>query len=162
MFAKLFPHPLFSALLAVIWLLLAASYSAGQVLLALLVGWGLPFFSSALWPRRPPLAKPLAMLGFIATVLYDIVIANVVVALLILGPSRRLKPAFVVYPLALEDRLAITVLANTISLTPGTVSADVSLTRHALLIHALNVEDEEELVRSIRERYEKPLQEIFG
>jgi len=159
---KLFPHPLFSLLLAAVWLLMVVSYSPGHILLAVVAGWALPFFTSALWPRRPPLLRPLAMLRFIARVLYDIVLANVVVALLILGPSRRLKPAFVVYPLALEDRLAITVLANTISLTPGTVSADVSLTRRALLIHALNVDDTDELVRSIRERYEKPLQEIFG
>lgn len=162
MMAKLFPHPLYSLLLAGVWLLMVVSLSPGHILLALLAGWALPYFTSALWPPRPRLAKPLGMLRFIATVLYDIVVANVVVALLILGPSRRLNPGFVVYPLALEDRLAITVLANTISLTPGTVSADVSLTRRALLIHALNVDDADELVRSIRERYEKPLQEIFG
>ena len=162
MLARWLPHPLFSVLLAVIWLLLAASWSPGNILLAVLAGWGLPFLTSELWPRRTPLARPLGMVRYVVTVLYDIVVANVVVALLILGPQRRLRPGFVVYPLTLEDRLAITVLANTISLTPGTVSADVSLTRRALLIHALDVEDEQALIESIRERYEKPLQEIFG
>lgn len=157
-----FPHPAFSLLLALVWLMLVHSLSLGHILLALLVGWAIPFFSEALWPRRPPLARPWLIGRYVLVLLWDIIVANLSVAVLILGPTRRLKPGFVEYPLALEDRQAITILANTVSLTPGTVTADVSLARHALLIHALHVEDEQALIETIRTRYEKPLQEIFG
>ena len=159
---RLFPHPVFSLLLALIWLLLVHSLSTGHILLALLTGWAIPFFSEALWPRRPPLKRPGLIVGYVLVLLWDVLVANLSVAVLILGPSRRLNPGFVEYPLQLTDRQAIAILANTISLTPGTVTTDVSLARNALLIHALHVEDEEALVRTIRERYEKRLQEIFG
>jgi multicomponent K+:H+ antiporter subunit E len=84
-----------------------------------------------------------------------------VVARLILGPMRRLRPAFITLPVDLSNNFAIVVLTNTISLTPGTVSADLSIDRRSLLIHVLDVEDEAQLIAHIKYRYERPLQEIF-
>lgn len=161
MIKRWFPHPGFSVLLALVWLMLMDSFSLGQILLAVLVGWFMPWSTESLWPRRTPLKKPLMMGRYVLVLLYDIIVANLVVAWWIIGPSRRLKPAFVEYPTELTDRLAISVLANTISLTPGSVTADISLSRSVILIHALNVTDDEALVRTIRERYEQPLKEIF-
>ena len=92
----------------------------------------------------------------------DIVVANLQVAKLILGPVGRLRPAFVEIPLQLNDELALTMLASIISLTPGTVSADLSDDKRMLLVHSLDVDDEEELVRSIQTRYEAPLLEVFA
>ena len=105
-------------------------------------------------------------------VLMDIVTANAQVAILILGPTKRLKPAFVRVPLDLQHELPITILASTVSMTPGTVSADIYPTKEMLaegeevkqrwlLIHVLNLEDEAELIASIKSRYEAPLKEIF-
>jgi multicomponent K+:H+ antiporter subunit E len=94
-------------------------------------------------------------------VLWDILLANVTVARLILGPQRRLQPALVELPLDLDDKFALTILANTISLTPGTVSASLSADRRTLLVHALNVHDEAALIAEIKTRYEAPLMEIF-
>ena len=74
---------------------------------------------------------------------------------------RRLRPGFVELPLDLTDEFAITLLASTISLTPGTVSADVSEDRRTLLIHALDVDDQDAMIRQIKQRYERPLKEIF-
>jgi multicomponent K+:H+ antiporter subunit E len=68
---------------------------------------------------------------------------------------------FICYTLELKDPLAISILASTISLTPGTVSADVSDDNTLLLIHALDAEDEQEVIDTIRNRYEKPLLEMF-
>ena len=67
---------------------------------------------------------------------------------LILGPSARLRPAFVEIPVLLEDELALTMLASIISLTPGTVSADLSDDRKTLLVHSLDVADAATLVRN--------------
>jgi len=61
----------------------------------------------------------------------------------------------------LQQDFSISVLASTISLTPGTVSADISPDRSTLLIHGLDVGDEQALIEHIRQRYEEPIREIF-
>jgi multicomponent K+:H+ antiporter subunit E len=100
-------------------------------------------------------------LRFIIRLLGDIVAANLTVARLILGRPERLRPAFIIVPLALKSDLAISLLANTICLTPGTVSSRLSLDRKHLLVHTLDTADPERLVATIKSRYEAPLQEIF-
>ena len=75
------------------------------------------------WPEPVPVHRPLVLLRFIGVVLYDIVAANLQVARLILGRPRNLRPAFLAVPLDVRSDLGISLLANTISLTPGTVSA---------------------------------------
>ena len=92
----------------------------------------------------------------------DIVVSNIVVAKQVLGVPERLQPGFVAIPLDLEEALPITILASTISLTPGTVSIEISKDRKTLYVHALHVENETDLVGRIKRRYEKPLKEIFG
>ena len=98
---------------------------------------------------------------FIVVVLLDIVVASFTVARLTLAPTAKLRPRFVRVPVALADDFALTALASTISLTPGTVSAELSPDREHILIHALDVDDEAALVRTIKERYEAPIKEIF-
>ena len=82
-------------------------------------------------------------------------------ARLILAGSRALHPAFVVVPLELRNELAVSLLANIICLTPGTVSARFSDDRRQLLVHALDCPDAEQLVATIKARFEAPLREIF-
>ena len=120
----------------------------------------IPQITHRFWPDGPRVRKPWVMIRYLAVVIYDIIVASVSVAILILNP-RRPRPAFVSYPLTLDHPLGITILASTISLTPGTVSTDVSDDGTLLLIHALDVDDNEELIRSIHQRYEKPLLEMF-
>jgi multicomponent K+:H+ antiporter subunit E len=72
-----------------------------------------------------------------------------------------LRPCFVVVPLDLRDELAISLLANTICLTPGTVSASLSADRRSLLVHALDCADPAALVTEIKQRFEAPLKEIL-
>jgi multicomponent K+:H+ antiporter subunit E len=155
------PHPLLSAALFVVWLLAANTVAPGHLVLAGLFAIAVPLATSAFWPGRPRLYRPGRLLRLLPVVFYDIAVANVAVARLILGPARRLRPAFVRIPLALEDEFAITLLASIISLTPGTVSSDLSPDRRMLLVHVLDVEDSDALVAHIKARYEAPLKEIF-
>ena len=155
------PHPFLSLLLLVLWLLLFNTVTLAHVLFGLLLGILVPLFTSRFWPGSPRVRRPLRLARYALLVLGDILVANVQVAWLILGPSARLRPAFVQYPLELREDFSITLLASTISLTPGTVSADVSADRRTLLIHALDVDDEAALIAQIKQRYEAPLKEIF-
>lgn len=158
----LLPFPLLSLLLLLTWLLLVNDFSTGHWLLGALLGWGIPLLVRPFLPATPPLRHPWQLLRFVALVLGDIVVANFQVARRILGPTFALRPAFVEVPMDLEDELLLTVLASVVSLTPGTVSADLSEDRRTLLLHGLDVEDEAELIRSIKERYEAPLKEMFA
>ncbi len=158
---KLLPHPLLTPVLAVVWLLLVNSVAPGHIVLGLFLGWAIPFFTLKFWPDPVRITHPGVLMRFLAVVLYDIVVANLAVARLILGPPARLRPAFIEYPLRLRTDLAISLLANTISLTPGTVSAQLSSDRRHLLVHALDVEDVEAAITAIRDRYETPLLKVF-
>ncbi|NKN34619.1 Na+/H+ antiporter subunit E [Marichromatium bheemlicum] len=157
----LLPHPLLTPALTLIWLLLVNSLSFGQLLLGLLLGWLIPLFTLRFWPNRVQVHKPLTLVRFVLVLLYDIVIANLEVAWLILRGPRRVHPGFVEVPLALRSELGISLLANTISLTPGTVSAWLSPDRTTLVVHALDVRDPEALVATIKRRYETPLLEVL-
>lgn len=156
------PHPLLSLCLLLVWLLLVNDFGLGHWLLGALLGWLIPLVSQLFWINPPRVEKPFKLCWFLLCVLGDIVVANLQVAKLILGPSSRLRPAFVEIPLLLEDELALTMLASVISLTPGTVSADLSDDRKTLLVHSLDVADEAALVHEIKTRYEAPLLEVFA
>jgi len=158
---RLLPHPLLSAILLVLWLLLVNELSAGHLLLGALLGWLVPLYTARFWPEQVRVRRPLVLLRFIAVVLYDIVVANITVARLILGPAERMQPAFLVMPLTLRSELAISLLANTISLTPGTVSTFLSADRRCLIIHSLHTTAPDELLATIRQRYEQPLKEVL-
>jgi multicomponent K+:H+ antiporter subunit E len=155
------PHPLLTPLLAIVWLLLNNSIAPGQVLLGLLLGWAIPHFTLAFWPERVRIYAPGRLLRFAGIFLYDVLVANLSVARLILAGPHGLRPAFVVVPLDLTNDLAISLLANTICLTPGTVSARLTADRRHLLVHALDSGDPAALVATIKTRFEAPLKAIF-
>lgn len=161
MIRRLLPHPLLSATLVIIWLLLVNQLSFGHLLLGALLGVTVPLYSARFWPDHVHVHRPLLMLRFIGVVLYDILVANLVVARLIIGRQERLEPAFLEMRLQLQSDVAISVLANTISLTPGTVSAYLSADRRCLVIHSLHTTEPEETLATIRQRYESPLKEIL-
>ncbi|WP_010322299.1 Na+/H+ antiporter subunit E [Marinobacterium stanieri] len=156
------PMPLHSLLLFVAWLLLNNSVEPGHLVLAAFLAWTIPLLCAPLKTDQPRVLKPLLAARYVLRVLGDIVTANIDVAILVLGPMRKLQPGFIAIPLDLKEDLPITVLASTISLTPGTVSAEVSEDQKWLYIHALHITDEQALIAEIKARYEAPLKEIFG
>lgn len=156
------PHPLLSLLLFFLWLLLNNSVHPGHILLGLLLGVLIPLFTSRFWPMPLRLRRPGLMIRFMGKVLWDIIVANFVVARMVLGPVANIRPAFVQVPLDVENEFAVSVLAGVIALTPGTLSADIDAERRYLLVHVLSVDDQEALVHQIKIRYEAPLKEIFA
>jgi multicomponent K+:H+ antiporter subunit E len=89
-------------------------------------------------------------------------VANVQVAMVILFKANaNTRPAWVTIPLDLKTPEAITVLAGTITMTPGTVSSDLSADGRSLLVHCLDAPDPEAVRDEIKARYERRLMEIF-
>lgn len=161
MMHRLFPHPILTLNLALVWMLLSNELSAASLIMGLLLGWLIPLFSVRFWPEPVVISHPLTLLRFIATVLYDILLANFIVAALIVRGPRGLSPAFVRVPLDLKSELAISLLSNTICLTPGTVSAELAADQRSLLVHSLSTDDPQALVDTIKQRYEAPLKQVF-
>lgn len=159
---RLLPMPVQSALLFIVWLLMNNSLAMGHIFLAATLAFFIPLAVNRLQHPQPTVRKPFLALRYFLLVLMDIVIANVQVAILILGPLKKMQPGFIAVPLDIKKNLPITLLASTVSLTPGTVSCDVSEDHCWLYIHALNLVDEQALIHSIKTRYEAPLKEIFG
>lgn len=160
---RLLPHPGLSAMLLIVWLLMANSITVGGIVLGSLFALILPKFTEPFWPDRPRMRFRRAFWAYLAIVLFDIVAANFQVAWLILfRRNRDLRARWLVVPVELTTPEAITMLAGTISLTPGTVSSDVSADGRYLLVHALDVADEAAEVARIKSRYEARLQRIFA
>ncbi len=159
----LLPHPALSVLLLAVWLLLANGVAGSDLVLGVVFAVILPKFTAPFWPDRPRLRVGRTLLVYLAVVLFDIVIANVQVArVMLFRRNRDLRARWLVVPIDLPTPEAITVLAATISLTPGTVSSDVSADGRALLVHALDVTDEAAEIARIKQRYEARLRRIFA
>jgi multicomponent K+:H+ antiporter subunit E len=158
----LLPHPLLTLILAGVWVTLQNSVSAGMVVFGIILGIIIPRITAAWWPERPGGFKPLHVIEYIIVVVWDIIVANIEVAWIILTkPNAKLQPAWIEVPLDLKTPEAITILAGTITLTPGTVSADLSNEGNSLLVHALDAADPEAVRDDIKNRYERRLKEIF-
>lgn len=157
-----FPHPLLSLALTLIWLLLINSFSAGGLLVGLILGIAIPRLTNGFWPDRPNIQHYGKAFAYFLLVIRDIVVANLQVAFIILfRPVSSLHTRWVCVPLELTSPEAITVLAGTITMTPGTVSCDLSADGKALLVHCLDAPDAEATIRDMKERYESRLKEIF-
>lgn len=156
------PHPWVSALLVGAWLALWASLAPLHLAGALLLGLGLPLLLRRF--DEPASATPgvAAAARLACVVLWDIVVANVAVARLILGPLGGLRPAFVEVPLDAPDPRVAALLAMIVTMTPGTVSAHIDDRRTRILVHVLDADDPASVVTGIKARYERPLKEIFG
>jgi multicomponent K+:H+ antiporter subunit E len=162
MFHRLFPHPLLTLLLVLVWLALVNSVTLGGIVFGLIVATLVPLFTAAYWPTRPVIRRPFRFAAYILLVIWDILVANVTVARIVLFmPNSRLRPAFVTVPLDLRTPEAITMFAGTITMTPGTVSADLSADGRALLIHCLHAPDPSGIADEVKTRYERRLKEIF-
>ncbi len=160
---RLLPHPLLTLLLVVVWCLLNNSLTLGTIVFGTILGLLIPILTAAYWPDRPPVARPFSMVVYCLIVIWDIIKSNITVAMQILFRGNdSLQPAWITVPLDLRKPEAITILAGSITLTPGTLSADLSADGTALLVHALHAPDPDAVRDDIKARYESRLKEIFA
>ena len=111
--------------------------------------------------RRFRFEKVPKALGLLLYFLKEILLSNAAVARSLLSPVSSLSPGIVAVPLDLKSDAGITVLANLVTLTPGTLSLDVSPDRRTLYVHALHVEDPDAFRREVKEGFERRVKEVF-
>lgn len=158
----LFPHPYLSVLLVLTWLVLVNEFRWGSLVFGILLAIIVPAFVAPYWPGNPTILSGRKLIPYIGIVFWDIIVANITVAKIVLfKPNSQLQPAWITIPLDLRSPEGITVLAGTITLTPGTISCDISACGYALLVHCLHAPDPDSVVAEIKNRYESRLKEIF-
>ena len=158
---RLFPSIPQSITVFVFWLLMAEDATAGDLLMAAFLAWLMPHLASRLEREFAQLGEVGVLVPLGLRLLRDIVVANVTVAIQVLGPEHKLRPGFIWVPLDLTNIHGILALTSVITLTPGTVTAELSKDRKYLLVHCLDIDDPQHMVDDIKRRYEAPLRRVF-
>lgn len=150
-----------NVLLALAWALVTGSFTLLNLTFGFLVGLLAlvlirDLVGPVTWVRRVRLALALAVLF-----LKELVKSAWRVACLVLRPKLDLKPGIIAVPLTVTEDFEITLLANLVTLTPGTLSVDVSEDRRILYVHCLDVPDTEAAITDIRDGFERTIMETF-
>jgi len=156
------PAPILSLAVFVVWLLLVATVEPAHLLLAAVLALALPLVAQRLRNEHAHMQRPLVAARLGLRVLWDIVMSNIDVARRILGRESRIHPGFVWVPLDIVNPYGIAALAGIITMTPGTLSSELSADRRHLLVHCFHLEDAAATIAQIKQRYETPLREIFS
>ncbi|MEJ5862692.1 Na+/H+ antiporter subunit E [Pseudomonas farsensis] len=160
--SRLFPAPLLSVALFVLWLLLNLSVSPGNLLLGAALGVLAPILMAPLRPQHAHIRRPLVVARLIARVGLDVIVSNLLVARGVLrAGSRPPRSAFVHIPLAMRDAHGLAALSMITTVVPGTVWSELALDRSVLLLHVFDLEDEAAFIEHFKHTYERPLMEIF-
>ena len=156
------PFPLLTATLLAVWLILNESVSPGTIILGSVLSVGAVRILMALEPPEGRFRRPLVALKLLLVVLGDIVRSNNAVARIILRPGTRNRTSgFVRIPLDLRAPYGLAALACIITATPGTIWVEYDSTGNTVLLHILDLVDEEAWAETIKQRYEKRLIEVF-
>lgn len=152
---------LWNVMLALAWAALTGKLNSLNLLLGFALG------ALVLWLMGPVLGRPhyIRKLGqvisFALFFLWELFLSNLRVAYEVITPGHNMRPGVVAVPLDAQTPQEITLLANLITLTPGTLSLDVSADRKMLYIHAMYVDDIEEFRRSIKDGFERRVIEVL-
>jgi multisubunit Na+/H+ antiporter MnhE subunit len=154
-------HPIYTAVLALTWMVLHERFTPADFLIGYVVAAVIVYVHRDFWTERVRVRRLGTAVRLAAAFLREVVIANVQVAWIVVQPRLRIRPAFIVLPLALDDDLLITALGNMITLTPGTLTVDVAPDRSALYVHCLSAADVEAVRAQIKRQFEGPLKEAI-
>lgn len=158
---RLFPHPLLSLGVFVASVLLSASLAPPSILLGLVMALAAPQVMRVMRVDVVRVRAPGAIAVLAARVAIDVLRSNLAVAQILVGRRTDRVSGFIHIPLDLKDRYGLAVLAVIITSTPGTLWVEYDRARGRLLMHVFDLVDEETWVRTVKDRYERPLMEIF-
>jgi multicomponent K+:H+ antiporter subunit E len=160
---RILPHPILALFLLIAWLLLLESISPGAVLLGGVIALGGSWALASLAPPRARLRRLAVLPGLLRDVLVEVVRSNNAVARIILRPATEgtRRSGFVRIPLDMRDPYGLAALACILTATPGTVWAEYDAEEGTMLLHVLDLIDEAEWVRIVKEKWERRLMEIF-
>jgi multicomponent Na+:H+ antiporter subunit E len=146
---------LINVVLALVWAALTGDFSPGGLSIGFILGYLVLYLIRGALGPTTYFAKVGQVLGFSGFVLWEIILANLRVARRVLLPRHTMQPRVIAVPLETCTDTEIAVLANLISLTPGTLSLDVSDDRCVLYVHVLYSPDAERSRQEIKSGFEQ-------
>jgi multicomponent Na+:H+ antiporter subunit E len=152
---------LLNLLLTIIWMALTGKFSFVNFLFGFITSFFILWLLSGKTEDQRYFNRFSRIIAFIFYFLYELLKANLQVAYDVITPRFYMKPGIVGIPLDAKTDLEITLLANIISLTPGTLSLDVSDDRKVLYVHAMYIKNKEQFIQSIKTGFEKKILEIM-
>jgi multicomponent Na+:H+ antiporter subunit E len=154
-------HLLINIMLALIWALLSGVFQPGNLLVGFVLGYFILFAARRVMGPSDYFVRVPRAIAFIFYFIKEMIWANLRVAADVVTPQHYMRPRIIGLPLTAHTHAEITLLANLISLTPGTLSLDVSSDRRMLFIHAMYAEDPEKLKHDIKTGLERRLLELM-
>ncbi|HEX2018610.1 MAG TPA: Na+/H+ antiporter subunit E [Aurantimonas sp.] len=151
---------LFNLVLAVLWVIVSGSFTLLNLLFGFLLGAGALYLIRE-QGRTSYIGRAGLAVSLFLNFLVELLKSAWRVAVVVLSPNMNLKPGILAFPLRVKSDAEITLLANMITLTPGTLSVDVSDDRSTLYIHAFDCSDPEAAKAEIRDGFEARILEAF-
>jgi multicomponent Na+:H+ antiporter subunit E len=153
---------LLNILLALSWMALTGQFSPTNFLEGFVLGYLMLWLVQRTLGASTYFSKVRQVLSFVAFFAAELLLANLRVAYSVLAPHKSLRPGVVAIPLDVETDMEITLLVNLITLTPGTLSLDVSADRQVLYVHTLYVDDVDEFRCQIKQGFERRVRELLA
>lgn len=155
-------YPALNILLTLVWAGLLGSFGLANLVSGFVVSYALLFLVTRGMPGHAKyFGKVPRLIGFTCYYLWELVKSNAIIAYDVLTPTHHMKPGVVAIPLEAKTDLEITVLANLITMTPGTLSLDVSGDRKTLFVHAMYIDNPDDLRREIKENFERRVLDLL-
>jgi multicomponent Na+:H+ antiporter subunit E len=155
-------YPALNILLTLAWAGMLGSFDAANLISGFVLSYGLLYVVTRGLPGHSGYFRKLPrLIGFVLYYLWELLKSNAIIAYDVLTPTHHMKPGVIAIPLDARTDLEITVLANLITMTPGTLSLDVSPDRKTLFVHAMYINDPGQLRREIKENFESRVLELL-
>lgn len=152
---------LLNILLALSWMALTGQFDELNFIAGFILGYVMLWLAQRAFGGSSYFAKVRQVVGFVSFFIWELILANLRVAYDIVTPGYFMRPGIIAIPLDVESDAEITLLANLITLTPGTLSLDVSTDRRTLYVHAIYVRDPEKFRQNIKQGFERRVQEVL-
>jgi multicomponent Na+:H+ antiporter subunit E len=153
---------LLNILLALSWMALTGQFSPTNLIEGFVLGYLMLWLVQHSTGQSRYFSKMRQVLGFALFFAWELILANLRVAYSVLTPQIKLRPGIVAIPLDVQTDTEITLLVNLITLTPGTLSLDVSADRRVLYVHTIHVDDVDDFRCQIKQGFERRIQELLG
>jgi multicomponent Na+:H+ antiporter subunit E len=153
---------LLNVLLAISWAALNGQLTLENIGGGFVLGYFLMVISRRALGSTPYVTKVPQVIGFLVYFVWQLILSNLRVAYEVLTPNFQARPAIVAVPLDLHSDLEITLLANLITLTPGTLSLDVSSDKRVLYVHSMFITDMDDFRAEIKNGFEKQVKDLFA
>lgn len=148
-------------ILALIWTLMQEEFTLGNLAIGFVFGYALLWYLQPLIGRSMYYTKVVQATRFLAFFIKELIMANLRVAWHVVTPSSFFKPGIIAVPLEPQSDFEVTLLANILTLTPGSFSVDISSDRRVLFVHVMDIEDADRTRQKLKDQYEKPLLEVL-